>query len=292
MGTCEVNNVQFKECTVNNDGGGIFAQIPETGGNLTITNHTSFVQCINTVYGGGGILIFYNGSNSKCLISDNVIFEKCQAERGGAIYIRQFDQASFEVHNAIFKECKAYNKGGAIYIEQYEGASFDVHNAIIQECEAYYFGGAIYIELNERGSFDVHNVKFNQCEAQYYGGAIYIDIGHYWDYMVSGTATISGSTFSGSQSIGNGGAIFTVLYDDAAFTIDNTQFNLCYSTNSDGGSIFAQINSGSLSLNYVKFNGSSCTQPGSGGAIAIVQRSSYSRISITESTFTNCQTLS
>ncbi|KAA6315228.1 MAG: hypothetical protein EZS28_055452, partial [Streblomastix strix] len=42
----------------------------------------------------------------------------------------------------------------------------------------------------------------------------------------------------------------------------------------------------------VKFNGSSCTQPGSGGAIAIVQRSSYSRISITESTFTNCQTLS
>ncbi|KAA6361266.1 MAG: hypothetical protein EZS28_043207 [Streblomastix strix] len=113
MGTCEVNNVSFLECNVNYDGGGIFAQIQETGGNLTITNHTSFVQCINTGYEGGGILIFSYGSNSRCIISDNVKFNKCKANRGGAIFIELYEGASFEVHNVIFKECEAQYQGGS-----------------------------------------------------------------------------------------------------------------------------------------------------------------------------------
>ncbi|KAA6381715.1 MAG: hypothetical protein EZS28_022757 [Streblomastix strix] len=204
MGICVVNNVQFKECTVNNDGGGIYTQLRETGGTLTITNHTSFVQCINTIWGGGGIMISSNGLNSRCIISDKVIFEKCDAERGGAIFIIP---------------------------------------------------------------------------------------GFWWYNIGSYTATISGSTFSGSKSVNRGGAIFAELYDDAALTIDNTQFESCYSTNSDGGSIFAQINLGSLSLNQVIFTDCNCTQPGSGGAIAINQQNSNSPISITDSSFTNCLTL-
>ncbi|KAA6383332.1 MAG: hypothetical protein EZS28_021141 [Streblomastix strix] len=262
MGICVVNNVQIKECTVNYDGGGIFALYQNSGGTLTITNHTSFVQCVNTVYGGGGILIYSDESNSKCIISDNVTFEKCDAEWGGAICVYQNNGAKFEIHNVIFKECKAQYQGGVIYIDQSEG-----------------------------GSIDVHNVKFKECEAQS-GGSIYIRGGDQWYAIGSGTTTISGSTFSGSKSVYEGGAIYTELYKDAALTIDNTQFNLCYSTDSDGGSIFALINSGSLSLNQVTFIGSSCTQPGSGGAIAIVQQNSNNRISITESSFTNCQTLS
>ncbi|KAA6368101.1 MAG: hypothetical protein EZS28_036372 [Streblomastix strix] len=290
MGTCEVNNVQFQECTVNNDGGGIFAQLQNSGGILTITNHTSFVQCINTIWGGGGILIFSNGLNSRCIISDKVIFEKCYAERGGAIYIEQYEGGSFDVHNAKFKECNAYNNGGAIYIEQYFGGSFDVHKAIIKECEAQNQGGAIFIRQYFGGSFDVHNAIIKECEAQS-GGAIYTQTWYYWGNMGSSTATISGSTFSGSKSVNEGGAIYTELYEDVALTIDNTQFNLCYSTDSDGGSIFAFINEGSLSLNQVIFTDCNCTQPGYGGAIAIVQQDYKSRISITDSSFTNCLTL-
>ncbi|KAA6372449.1 MAG: hypothetical protein EZS28_032024, partial [Streblomastix strix] len=292
-GTCVVNNVQFKECIVNNDGGGIFAQLQNSGGTLTITNQTSFVQCINTEWGyGGGILISSNGLNSRCIISDNVKFNKCKAHRGGAVCIELYDGASFEVHNVIFKECEAKYQGGAIYIGQYDGASFDVHNVIFKECKAQYYGGAISIDQDYEASFDVHNVIFKECESQYYiGGAIQIREGYYKDNMGSITATISESTFSGSKSLNSGGAIFAELSYDAALTIDNTQFESCYSTNSDGGSIFAQINNGSLQINLVSFVGSSCSQPGSGGAIAIVQYNSNNHISITDSSFTNCLTL-
>ncbi|KAA6382861.1 MAG: hypothetical protein EZS28_021612, partial [Streblomastix strix] len=377
MGTCVVNNVQFQGSTENNDGGGIVAQLQETGGTLTITNHTSFVQCINTMWGvgGGGILIGSYGSNSRCIISDNVIFEKSEAIMGGAIAVQQRDGASFDVHNVIFKECNSYYMGGAIYILQYEGGSFDVHDVTFEKCEAVMggaifieqqygasfevhnvklkeceaqnqggaicvqqfegasfdvhdvtfekceavMGGAIFIEqqygasfevhdvifekceagmggaiiigLFDGASFEVHNVTFKECEAQDLGGAIYIIVAYYGGDMGSGTATISESTFSGSKSVNRGGAIYTQLYADAALTIDKTQFNLCYSTDSDGGSIFALIDEGSLSLNQVIFTDCNCTQPGSGGAIAIVQQNSNCRISITESSFTNCKTL-
>ncbi|KAA6387625.1 MAG: hypothetical protein EZS28_016848 [Streblomastix strix] len=314
LGTCVINNVQFKECTVNNDGGGIFAQIPETGGTLTITNHTSFVQCINTDWEGGGMNIGIIGSNSRCLISDNVLFEKCQAERGGAIYINQDEGAKFEIHNVTFKECEA-GFGGAILLNPNNGASFDANNVIFEKCEAH-MGGAIYFTQAFGASFDVHNVQFTECISDDFGGALYYQLdsqrglfscildgasfidcssqqygGSMYIVEYSGTATINGSTFSSSESISNGGAIYALL-SESELIIENTQFKNCYSITSDGGSIYAFLNEGYLSLNQVKFNGSSCTQPGSGGAIAIVQYSSISRISITDSSFTNCLTLS
>ncbi|KAA6357984.1 MAG: hypothetical protein EZS28_046489, partial [Streblomastix strix] len=275
----------------NNEGGGIFAQLQESGGTLTITNQTSFVQCINTENEGGGMVIFSNGSNSRCIISDNVIFEKCKAIWGGAICNIQRDGASVEVHDITFEKCEAIG-GGAIIIAQYEGTSFEVHDVIFEKCDAYQQdGGAIYIIQNGRVSFDVHNVLFKECEAIQFGGTIFIFSVPYWGDMGPGTTTISESTFSGSKSVNRGGAIYTVLYDDAALTIDNTQFNFCYSSDSDGGSIFALIYEGSLSLNQVIFTDCNCTQPGSGGAIAIGQLQSNCRISIIESSFTNCKTL-
>ncbi|KAA6366932.1 MAG: hypothetical protein EZS28_037541, partial [Streblomastix strix] len=277
MGICVVNNVQFKECIVDYDGGGIFARLQNSGGTLTITNHTSFDQCINTVYGGGGINIVNNGLKSNCIISDNVIFEKCEAKWGGAIFIEQFDKASFEVHDVIFKKCEAED-GGAINIEQRDGASFDVLNVIFKECFSRRHGGAIYYQLwieNDISSFNLDGVQFINCQCQQqYGGSLLI-------LMYSGITTINGSTFSGSQSIGIGGAIMVYIWYGAALVIENTQFESCNSTSSNGGSIYATINSGSLSINQVRFIGSSCSQPGSGGAIAIIQQNSNSRISIT-----------
>ncbi|KAA6375702.1 MAG: hypothetical protein EZS28_028772, partial [Streblomastix strix] len=233
MGTCVVNNVQFKECTVNNDGGGIFAQLRETGGILAISNHTSFVQCINTVHGGGGILIFSFGSNSRCIISDNVIFEQCEARMGSAMYLNPHDGASFEVHNVYFKECFSGLQGGTI---QYQ---LDNQNDI--------------------SSFILDGVQFINCSSQYYGGSLLI-------VMYSGITTINGSTFSGSQSIVIGGAIMAYIWYGAALVIENTQFESCNSTSSNGGSIYATIDSGSLSINQVRFIGSSCSQPGSGSS--------------------------
>ncbi|KAA6370645.1 MAG: hypothetical protein EZS28_033828, partial [Streblomastix strix] len=258
MGSCVVNNVQFKECIVNNDGGGIFAQLQNSGGTLTITNQTSFDQCINNAWGGGGINIVNKGSNSSCIISDNAIFEKCEAGMGSAIYLDQCDGASFEVHNVYFKECFSKGQGRTIH--------YELRNQ------------------NDISSFILDEAQFIGYSTKQNGGSALIK-------MSSGTSTISGSTFSCSKSVDRGGAINADIWSGAALIIDNAQFESCNSANFDGGSIFAQIDSGTLSINQVRFIGSSCSQPGSGGAITIVQYNSYSRISITESSFMNCQTL-
>ncbi|KAA6387289.1 MAG: hypothetical protein EZS28_017184, partial [Streblomastix strix] len=319
MGSCIVNNVQFKECIVDYEGGGIYSQLRDSGGTLTITNHTSFVYCISTIQAGGGIIIYSGGLNSNFIISDNVIFEKCETQWGGAINVQQYSGSRVDFHNVIFKDCQAqdqggaisigqqsagtfdiYNvifekceseSGGAIYIDQRNGGSVNVHYVIFKECDAQYQGGAIYIFQRDGTSFDVHNVIFKDCEAQHEGGAIYILSGIMGVVKVPYNTTISGSTFSGSKSVNRGGAIYTELNDNSALIIENTQFESSNS-NSDGGSIFAQIILGSLSLNQVIFTNCNCTQPGSGGAIAINQQNSNSRISIKESSFTNCQTLS
>ncbi|KAA6391073.1 MAG: hypothetical protein EZS28_013400 [Streblomastix strix] len=47
MGSCVVNNVQFKECTVSNDGGGIHALLRETGGTSIKSNW--WLNCKNMI---------------------------------------------------------------------------------------------------------------------------------------------------------------------------------------------------------------------------------------------------
>ncbi|KAA6383356.1 MAG: hypothetical protein EZS28_021116, partial [Streblomastix strix] len=233
MGICVVNNVQFNECSVNNDGGGIYAQLQNSGGVLTITNQTSFVQCINTFWGGGGINIVSYGSNSKCIISDNVIFEKCEAGIGGAMYLNQINVVIFEVHNCQFVECISNFYGGAIQYSSWND--------------------------NNIPSFILDGVSFISCSSQYNkgdGGSLCIDV-H------SGTSTINGSIFSGCQSLNNGGAINIDLYSNSALIIDNGIFIDC-----------------------------GCSGPGRGGAIAIYQYQYDCLISITNSSFTNCKTLS
>ncbi|KAA6403981.1 MAG: hypothetical protein EZS28_000491 [Streblomastix strix] len=233
MGICVVNNVKFNECSVNNDGGGIYAQLQNSGGTLTVTNHTSFVQCNNTDWGGGGMNIVSYGSNSKCIISDNVIFEKCEAGIGGAIYLDRRDGASFEVHNCQFVECTSRYYGGAIYYQS--------------------------LNNNNIPSFILDGVSFISCSSQYNsgnGGSLSITV-------FSGTSTINGSLFSGCQSLNNGGAINIDLYSNSALIIDNGIFTDC-----------------------------GCLGPGRGGAIAIYQQQSNCLISITNSSFTNCKTLS
>ncbi|KAA6365488.1 MAG: hypothetical protein EZS28_038985, partial [Streblomastix strix] len=218
---------------VNNDGGGIYAQLQNSGGVLTITNQTSFVQCNNTDWGGGGINIVSYGSNSKCMISDNVIFERCEAGIGGAMYLDQRYEAIFEVHNCQFIECTSRYYGGAIGYQLY-----------------YQTGISICI-------FD--GVSFISCSSQYNtgnGGSISMTV-----YQV--ILTINGSLFSDCQSLNNGGAIKIDLYSNSALIIDNGIFTDC-----------------------------GCSGPGRGGAIAIYQQQSDCLISITNSSFTNCKTLS
>ncbi|KAA6398896.1 MAG: hypothetical protein EZS28_005576 [Streblomastix strix] len=272
MGTCEVNNVQFKECTVNNDGGGIYAQLRDSGGTLTIINQTSFVQCINTMWGGGGMNIGISGSNSKCIISDNVMFEKCEADMGSAIYLDQRNGAIFEVHNCQFVECISGFQGGSIHYQLWN--------------------------YNDLSSFILDRAQFTNCSSQYNtgnGGSLLIDV-------YSGTTSIDESIFSGSQGIGNGGAINIDLYSNSALIINNGIFTDCGCSGPGRGGAIAinqqqpncYISITNSSFTNCKTLPSSSTQYGWGGAIYIdIQYNppplTTTNFQLTDLSFTNCK---
>ncbi|KAA6354515.1 MAG: hypothetical protein EZS28_049958, partial [Streblomastix strix] len=162
----------------------------------------------------------------------------------------------------------------------------NIRNSKFEECKSNNLeGGAILMKILSFESICIiDGVQFINCQGSG-GGAI--------NQQSEGSQiTINGSSsFTSCSSLLNpGGAIHSIL-NSGGTLIENTQFESCNSANSDGGSIFASITEGYLIINKVTFIGSSCIQPGSGGAISIVQQNSYSRISITDSSFTNCKTL-
>ncbi|KAA6354393.1 MAG: hypothetical protein EZS28_050080, partial [Streblomastix strix] len=90
----------------------------------------------------------------------------------------------------------------------------------------------------------------------------------------SSTVTISQTTFASivQTGTGNGAAINAELSGASKLTIkDSCQFSSCSSATGSGGAIFAQLTDGTIDIDDVTFSTCNCTQPGNGGAIAIVQ---------------------
>ncbi|KAA6364884.1 MAG: hypothetical protein EZS28_039589, partial [Streblomastix strix] len=221
------------------------------------------------------------------------IFTRCVGRNGGAFYANKAYNAYITIDDYCeFKDCESNSQneeegGGAVcIIYQWFSCELLIRNCLFDSCKGNNNkGGALRMALS--GSVSViDGVQFKNCQGPS-GGAIS------YSGNDNNNLNINGSTsFTSCSSLSNpGGAIHSILNNGGSALIENTQFELCNSANSDGGSIFTQINNGTFSIYQVSFVGSSCTQPGSGGAIAIVQQNSYSRISVKDSSFTNCQTL-
>ncbi|KAA6359413.1 MAG: hypothetical protein EZS28_045060, partial [Streblomastix strix] len=223
------------------------------------------------------------------------IFTRCFGRNGGAFYANKARYTYITIDDCEFKDCESNSQnenqgGGAIYLmaeaSGLDGIQFNIRNSIFEECKSNNLeGGAILIKiLSFESTCVIDGVQFINCQGT--GGGAISNQNEYSQITINGS-----SSFTSCSSLSNpGGAIHSILDYVGILIIENTQFESC-SSNSEGGSIFASVNSGTLSINQVTFIRSSCSQPGSGGAIAIVQQNSYNRISITESSFTNCQTL-
>ncbi|KAA6369044.1 MAG: hypothetical protein EZS28_035429, partial [Streblomastix strix] len=275
----------------NNDGGAAIAGSQGSGALLRIRDQCKFSDITSN---GNGGAICCTGWYGTTEISGST-FIRCKGRSGGALYANKAIRASITIDNqCYFKDCESNSQneddsGGAVFINiQINFGQFYIGNSQFDGCKTNNNrGGAIQIILSGNHIGVIEEVQFLNCQGNK-GGAIDIQSD------LSKISIIKSEFNSCSSTSGPGGAIHCLLtFDQADSTvlIENTQFESCNSTNSDGGSIFAQINHGILEINYVTFIGSSCSQPGSGGAIAIVQQNSYSRISITESSFTNCKTL-
>ncbi|KAA6396293.1 MAG: hypothetical protein EZS28_008178 [Streblomastix strix] len=287
----EFNNIH--QVTNNQQGGAAISGNFDYGNILRIRDQCKFN---NITSNGNGGAIYCRGEIFNIEIN-RVSFIKCKGISSGAIFASSEVRLSFTIENqSEFKQCEIFGNdenqgGGAIYLitleRGYDNNQFNIRNSVFEECKGNNNkGGALQITLkNLKNTFNIDGLQFINCQGSS-GGAI--------NYQSEGSKlTIKGSSsFTSCSSISNpGGAIHSILNNGESTLIENSQFESCNSANSDGGSIFASINNESLSINQVRFIGSSCSQPGSGGAIAIVQQNSNSYISITESSFTNCKTL-
>lgn len=285
---------------------------------------------LNTALSGGGSVSFNcGGSHTITLTSQKTINSSTTINGGGQITLSGGDTtrlfnlqngASLTLQAITLRDGYSSGDGGAIYVERL--STLTLTNSAINSSTAAN-GGAI--ALNGWGSSDaggtliVTNSSFsgNSSTANAIpgggngGGALYITGGS--------TATVSGSTFSGNNSVngggihmlganltvtdstftgnsanntaggGGGGAIyvdgtknFSGVIDISLSTFSNNQ------TNQLGGAIFTfPEGTGSVFIDQSLFDGNSATGAGQGGAIYHQSATSNGPLSISNSTFVN-----
>ncbi|KAA6368496.1 MAG: hypothetical protein EZS28_035977, partial [Streblomastix strix] len=215
------------------------------------------------------------------------------------VTIKDFDIVNSEFKN-IHQDTNNQQGGAVISGHQDSGALLRIRDQCkFNNITSTGQGGAIYC-TGRYPIIEINRVSFIQCKG-ISGGAIFASSQDILSLTIDNQSEFKQCEIIGDNENQGGGAIYFILsnpggaihsiFNYGEFLIESSQFESCNSANSDGGSVFAQIYYNSLSINKVTFIGSSCSQPGSGGAIAIVQQNSYNRISITESSFTNCKTL-
>ncbi|KAA6364966.1 MAG: hypothetical protein EZS28_039507, partial [Streblomastix strix] len=274
--------------TSGDDGGAVIKSDQDYNRNFMVKD------CIFTdIYTDGNGGAINSAGNGGTIQVYGTIFTRCFGRNGGAFYANKASSSYITIDDYCeFKDCESNSQneeegGGAVCIVyQLSSCELLIRNCLFDSCKGNSNkGGALRMVLTNSVQV-IDGVQFKNCQGPRGGAISYVG-------NDNNNLNINGSTsFTSCSSLSNpGGAIHSILNNGGSTLIENIQFDLCNSVNSDGGSIFASINSGTLSINQVRFIGSSCTQPGSGGAIAIVQQNSNSRISITESSFTNCQTL-
>lgn len=284
----------------------------------------------NTALSGGGSVSFNcGGSHTITLTSQKTINSSTTINGGGQITLSGGDTtrlfnlqngASLTLQAITLRDGYSSGDGGAIYVERL--STLTLTNSAINSSTAAN-GGAV--ALNGWGSSDaggtliVTNSSFsgNQSTAAAIpgggngGGALYITGGS--------TATVSGSTFSGNNSVngggihilganltvtnstftgnsanntaggGGGGAIyvdgtknFSGVIDISLSTFSNNQSNQL------GGAIFTfPEGTGSVLIDQSLFDGNSATGAGQGGAIYHQSATSNGPLSISNSTFVN-----
>ncbi|KAA6364188.1 MAG: hypothetical protein EZS28_040285 [Streblomastix strix] len=257
-----ISNSLFDQCEAFS-GGGIYADIFNSG-KLTIDGQCNFTYCYAFI--GGGISATISGITSQLVLDDEIIFEGCYAAYneprtgGGGIFIYFSEQGSMIVNNVLFNYCETQNSGGGIYFEWIGNTQMKLIFNVTQftNCQAYQ-GGGIYAAIQSENSIlELIGVKFENCKAleQFGGGGIYSYISQ-------------GSKLS--------------IKDQCIFTI-------CKTTQGSGGGFCSNIIDGTLNIENTTFDRCTCTQPGNGGGIYLIQGIS-SIISITNSSFIDCKSI-
>ncbi|KAA6365883.1 MAG: hypothetical protein EZS28_038590, partial [Streblomastix strix] len=277
-----ISNSSFNKCEAN-DGGGVYAVI-FSGGQMIIDGQCNFTECQISGQGGG----LWTQNDGSLTIKDGVKFERCTSSRGGGIYVIQSNVGQLFITNSEFIQCKGSEiQGGAIYLSIFNGGYVTISNLSFNQCEAKY-GGGIYAAIQSGGKMNIiGQCNFTDCKAETNGGGIRVNVSG-----IGSLLTLDDEVKFKNCSANVGGGIWSNVNNGGQISIkDQCLFTECKSISGNGGGIYSDINDGTLNIEDTTFDSCNCTQPGNGGALCLIQGSS-SIISITNSSFINCKTIS
>ncbi|KAA6383163.1 MAG: hypothetical protein EZS28_021308, partial [Streblomastix strix] len=238
----------------NSKGGGLYLVV-NTNTSLLISGMSLFNNC-SSDFIGGGCYMLCTGIGSQIQITGQLEFENCSSKSGGGMRININNYATVVINQISFKDCFASVGGGGCYINCLEtGGIFSITGELqFENCNSD-LGGGMLIYIQSSTTLDINKISFQYCQSNQSGGGIMADI------QIGGKLSISGIS----------------------------SFLNCVSQN--GGGIYSNINDGTLNIEDTTFDRCTCSQPGNGGGIALYQGSS-SIISITNSSFIDCKTIS
>ena len=224
----------------------VSAGLKSDGNGGAILNYYGEVYIQNSRFTGNQTGALWSGgaieSFGKLVITDSE-FTNNQAGNGGALFLR-FEEGDATITNTIFRDNQTTNTmdgwGGVILL--WDGADVTIEDSLLESNQAKE-GGAIHNSF-QNSSITLTDVTLSANYAKFGGGI-----------FNTGTATMTGVTFSNNSTLFDGGGI----YNDGTVTL--TGVTLSRNHAKRGGGI---INHGSATLTNVTLSSNDADWEGGG----------------------------
>ena len=305
-------SIEFSNCiiydnTVWYDGGGVGIYMKRNASiefsNCTIYNNFA-------LYDGGGMDIITYGYGSIDFSNCNIYNNTAKDNDGGGAFIR----SSAGSISITFFNCTIYNNsaaqcwGGGVDIHTYRNSSIEFSNCNIYNNTARYDGGGVDIKSNGNGTIQFSNCKIYNNIAQYdHGGGVYIDwftgsvsiefsnctiynnTAQYWgggvDIHSYGNISIefSNCTIYNNSARYDGGGVDIKSNGNGTIEFSNCKIYNNTADKNDGGGVFINWLTGSVSIGFFNCTIYKNTAGSSGGGLNISLYTESGNI-----TFINC----
>ncbi|KAA6386195.1 MAG: hypothetical protein EZS28_018278, partial [Streblomastix strix] len=292
-----IKGVLIENCESQNVGGGIMVDLFDSSpyfGALAEIINTTIINCKTSYFsyglGGGGIYASINGQGT-ILIEDSIISNcnSSQAANGWGINIRRYsNNTKLFISNTSFINCKTipsdsdpkYGWGGAIFFDtslttsKLNSQNFLLTDLVFNGCESVAQAGhnlhIVSLNIQAAGLFIKNgNLLTVNNTVNLYENELYAN-----DYMGLDSSKVNG----GYVQLSDHTPLFTQFVAQP--------FINPYYIDPESGAIYSTLSGGVLIIEDSTFDTCNCTQPGSGGALAIIQDSTSK---LTDLTFSGCE---
>ena len=274
-----IEDIEIKNCTATNNGGGIYfntgilgltvagmnvsaSEATNDGGAVYFASSNSNVSFTKTVMescnaGRNGGAVYLSDSNSFIMFSDLTVVNCSAAQNGGAFYLDS-NNDNMQVSAASLRQCEAkWGAGGAVSANA-GNTLMALTDVVVEACQAATHGGAFV--LNETNVFNVFSSV--RLESNLAGG----DGGAVWMGMGNDNNTFTDVTFINNTANGNGGGLAL-----AASNRHNNVYVSVFQYNSaaiHGGGVFLATDNDWLTLESLALEWNTASA-GSGGAVFV-----------------------